>query len=385
MSQPATLETLWYTRCPVPTGLGIAVQQGWLSDYFAADNIVVKSLRESNDKAVRDSHFDHTLPNSVRHGGSIPAIWAFSSGRPTKVVGLSWADEVQLLLTRQDSGIRHLEQLKGRRFGIPNNTQALIDFSRAQAIRGLENSLKLVGLAVSDLTLVDTVQPNLPAQQQPDSKGGTPYASEQKGVEQNVAQNHLAQASQTIAGTQTFGDRQNAGRNAELVALLRGDVDAIFLKGAHAAQIAQDFGLHVIFDVGLHPDPLVRSNNGTPRTLTVDANLLQRHFDSVIGIVTQVLHAEQWAWQHPEQTRQYLARESNTSEYWVTQAYGEDAHLRLRTDFNPTAIAALQDLSDFLYRWNFIPAAIDVNTWIDSRAFVQAEQLIQLDKQDVPA
>ena len=25
-----TLDTLWYTRCPVPTGLGIALQQGWL-------------------------------------------------------------------------------------------------------------------------------------------------------------------------------------------------------------------------------------------------------------------------------------------------------------------------------------------------------------------
>ena len=26
MSHP--LDTLWYTRCPVPTGLGIAVQKG---------------------------------------------------------------------------------------------------------------------------------------------------------------------------------------------------------------------------------------------------------------------------------------------------------------------------------------------------------------------
>jgi hypothetical protein len=30
------LDTLWYTRCPVPTGLGIAVQKGWLSDSFAS-------------------------------------------------------------------------------------------------------------------------------------------------------------------------------------------------------------------------------------------------------------------------------------------------------------------------------------------------------------
>ena len=28
MSQP--LDTLWYTRCPVPTGLGIALQKGWV-------------------------------------------------------------------------------------------------------------------------------------------------------------------------------------------------------------------------------------------------------------------------------------------------------------------------------------------------------------------
>ena len=34
MTQP--LDTLWYTRCPVPTGLGIAVQKGWLQDTVGA-------------------------------------------------------------------------------------------------------------------------------------------------------------------------------------------------------------------------------------------------------------------------------------------------------------------------------------------------------------
>lgn len=350
----AVLKTLWYTRCPVPTGLGIAVQRGWLGQHFAQSDIEVKSLRESNDKAVRDSHFNHTLQNSVRHGGSIPAIWAYSSGRNTKLIGLSWADEVQLLLTRQDSGIRTVQDLKGRRFGIPKNALALIDFSRAQAIRGLENSLRLEGLEVSDLSLVDTVRQDV------------------KPLDSTLAPE--GQAGKTVARTQTFGDRSGGGRNAEVVALLRGEVDAIFLKGAHAAQIAQDFDLHVIFDVGSHPNPLVRANNGTPRTLTVDANLVEQHPAQVTDILTQVLKAEAWSWQHPEETRQYLARESNSSEYWVTKAYGEDAHLRLRTDFNPTSIEALQDLSDFLYRWQFIPQQINVNEWIDVAAFEQAQQ-----------
>lgn len=342
------LETLWYTRCPVPTGLGIAVQRGWLGQHFANNDVAVKSLRESNDKAVRDSHFNHSLENSVRHGGSIPAIWAYSSGRNTRLIGLSWADEVQLLLTRQDSGIRDVKDLKGRRFGIPNNADALIDFSRAQAIRGLENSLRLEGLEVSDLTLVDTVRADQSQDVQP-------------------------VAGQTVAGTQTFGDRRG-GRNAELVALLRGEVDAIFLKGAHAAQIAQDFDLHVIFDVGSHPNPLVRANNGTPRTLTVDERLVENHSNYVADIVEQVLKAEAWSKQHPEETRQYLARESNSSEYWVVKAYGEDAHLRLNTDFNPTSVEALQDLSDFLYRWQFIPQQINVQEWISSTALEQAQQ-----------
>jgi hypothetical protein len=30
----STLDTLWYTRCPVPTGLGIALQKGWLEESF---------------------------------------------------------------------------------------------------------------------------------------------------------------------------------------------------------------------------------------------------------------------------------------------------------------------------------------------------------------
>ena len=49
----------------------------------------------------------------------------------------------------------------------PLNQDAIIDFSRAQAIRGLENALKTVNLKVSDLELVDCLRADiLVAQQQ---------------------------------------------------------------------------------------------------------------------------------------------------------------------------------------------------------------------------
>ncbi|MFZ6646925.1 ABC transporter substrate-binding protein [Undibacterium sp. TJN25] len=343
-----SLDTLWYTRCPVPTGLGLALQKGWLEDAFRSKATNIKSLRESNDKAVRESHFDHTLQNSVRHGGNIPALWARAAGRETRVLGLSWADETQRILTLPSSGIRTVRDLKGRRFGLPKWVHAQIDFARAQAIRGLENALKLEGLEVADVELVDYVI--------------------DAGQSDTVAER--------IAGTNVFSGSRS-GQSAELVGLLRGEVDAIFLKGASAAHTAHQFGLHTVIDTGIHPEPLIRANNGTPRTLTVDVNLIDQHFDAAVGIVEQVLRAETWAHNNPDETRRFLARETNSSEYWVTAAYGEDAHLRVHTDLSGTSLDGLQGFSDFLFRWKFLPAPVDVRAWVDPRPFETAQSLLK--------
>ena len=100
------LQTLWYTRCPVPTPLGIAAQLDWVRKEFARDGIDVRTLQDESDPILRDSHFDHTLANSFRQGGNIPAIWARSTGRKTRVLGLSWTDEAQLIFSRPDSKVR---------------------------------------------------------------------------------------------------------------------------------------------------------------------------------------------------------------------------------------------------------------------------------------
>jgi ABC-type nitrate/sulfonate/bicarbonate transport system substrate-binding protein len=342
-----TLETLAYTRCPVPTSLGIAIQQGWFQEAVAGLGTKVESIRESASEAVRESHFDHSVRNSVRHGGNIPAIGARSAGAETRVIGLSWADEVQLILAQPQSGIKTVKDLKGRRFGLPNWKTVKVDFSRAQALRALENALSLEGLSVKDVEIVDF----------------------------DIVDSRSDAQGKTIAGT-LFSQRSGGGRNqnAEVIGLLRDEVDAIFLKGVHGARTAYDFGLVTVIDTGSHPEPLIRSNNGTPRTLTVDADLIENHFDIAVTIVEQALRAEAWARQHPEETRRYLARETNSSEFWTHAAYSENAHLRLKTDLAEQSAHALQDFSDFLHRWNFIPNPVDVRSWIDIRPFEAADR-----------
>jgi ABC-type nitrate/sulfonate/bicarbonate transport system substrate-binding protein len=336
-----TLDTLWYTRCPVPTGLGIAIQNGWLEDAFRAQGTKLGSILESNDFKTRESHFSHTVRNSVRHGGNIPAISAKALGRDTRVIGLSWADETQLILASPESGIETVKDLKGRRFGLPNWKNVEIDFSRAQAIRGLENALSLEGLSVADVELVD----------------------------QNIESHYSDVAAQNVNGTLARGlsTSRTRANNLELIALLRGEVDAIFLKGASGAHAANQFGLTTVIDTGIHPDPLIRANNGTPRTLAVDGALIDEHFDAAVTIVEQVLRAEAWAQEHPSDIRRFLARETNSSEYWVTVAYGQDAQTKLKSDLSEQSVAGIQHFTDFLARWKFIPETFDVRSWIDVR------------------
>ncbi|MCY1372608.1 hypothetical protein D9M69_598280 [compost metagenome] len=56
----------------------------------------------------------------------------------------------------------------------------------------------------------------------------------------------------------------------------------------------------------------------------------------------------------------------------MATAYGEDAHRRLRTTLDERSIEALQDFTDFLHRWDFIPRRFDVRDWIDLRVYEQA-------------
>ena len=163
-------------------------------------------------------------------------------------------------------------------------------------------------------------------------------------------------------------------QSLEAQALLDGEVDAIFHKGSRGLELADALGAKVVFDLGAHPDPNVRVNNGSPRTLTVDEGLIERDSSLVVRLLKRVLLAGRWAAEHPREAVAYVARETRSSEAAVTRAYGSDVNHHLRTDLEESSIVALGDFTDFLHRWQFIPEGVDVRAWIDPRPLAQAVQ-----------
>ena len=326
---------LWYTRCPVPSPLGIAARQGWLAETFAQDGIAIESIIDSKDRSVRESHFDHHLAWSFRQGGNIPPIWARASGRDTRLVAITWTDEFQALITLPGSGITSAAQLAGKRIAIPRRVNDLIDFHRATALKGTVSGLSLAGLTHEDVTLVD-----LP-------------------IEESVI---IAAGEPSLHGL-----RRRHPYFTEVQALVRGEADAIFVKGAEGIVVANLIGAEVVADFGSHPDPKVRINNGTPRTLTVDAALADQRPDLVVRLLGVVERAGQWAAQHPDETLRFVAREIGTTEEAVLASNGPEVHRHLGLGLEAPLVDAIGHFKDFLLAWGFLPRDFALDAWVDAR------------------
>ncbi len=336
MTQASKPEALWYTRCSIPTPLGLGAQLGWYQEEFAADGITIKSLQESNDPAEQASHFEHSLPHSFRLGGSVPAIWAKAKGRETRVIGISWIDEYQTIIALPESGIRTAADLRGRKLGLPTSSRRAdsVDVARATSLRGLLLALQLAGLDYNDAEWVDVAS--------------------------------RRDAEQTVLAPDTKVRRRRAHSYTDTaLALARGEVDAIYVKDVRGAETTHLLGAHVVVDLGFHPDLHAHINNSTPRPLTVNEQTLREHPDLVRRFLARIRDVDVWARQNPAEAVRQIAQETNWTESWVRFAYGDKVHQSLAVDLSERSIAGLTEFKDFLLQWGFIEKDFSIHDWID--------------------
>jgi ABC-type nitrate/sulfonate/bicarbonate transport system substrate-binding protein len=335
------ISEIWYTRCPVPTPVGLAVQLGYLDEAFAKEGVTLNSIIDSKDRAVRSSHFDHHLAYSFRHGGNVPPIRARSDGNPTRLVGITWTDEFQAIITLPSSGIKTTRDLVGRRFGIARRPPGIVDFMAATALKGLVSALSLEGLGHKQVEIVDIA------------------------------------LSQTVLdgrdGPQLYGLRNRQPYGEEVAALLRGEVDAIFVKGTGGIAVANLIAAHTVTEFGFHPDPKIRINSGSPRVLTVDERLAEDRPDLVAKLLETLQRAGAWAEAHPDEVRRYVAREVGASEEVVAAANGPELHKHLGIGLDPQLVDAIGHYKDFLYEWGFLEKDFDINAWVDTRPWAALE------------
>lgn len=339
-------QNVTHTNTPAPIAPDIAAQSGWFADEFASDGVTLRRLPHGLAIPEGDQT-QHDLPGSFRQGGSIPALWNRSHGADTRLIGLSWTNEFQAVLTLPASGITRAAHLMGRRIGLPVQPHADRtgpDIKRASALRGFAAALELDGHDLRGVEWIDTIEEER-APSRPDGESYRP--------------------------------RGRHGYRAEVLALLRGEVDAIYVRGTLGLETARLIGARVVAEFGSHPDPQVRVNNAALRTLTVDRRLIEDRPDLVTRFVERVVDAGAWAANHPREALSYIAHETGSSIDWVQAAHGEGAQGRLSTLLSDEAITALARLKDFLVEYEFLRADFDVRDWVDGRP-LEAIDLLRL-------
>lgn len=337
------LKEIWFTRCPVPTATGLAYKLGWLDEEFSADDIRVSTLQDN--RQLGRHHYDHQLPSLIREGGNILALAARAQGAGTRLVGLTWIDEWQTILVRPDSGITTPADLKGKRLALPDWSDNEIpshargtSIARGMSLLGYRGALRYAGLGFEDVELVE------------------------------VPSNRLS----SVSGSGN-GNLRNLWSGLE--ALSRGEVDAVYVKGASAVDAARAAGAVVGIDLDALPGQEYRFNNGTPRPITVHEDFVEKHFDQLVRFLDQTLRAADWAADNLEGVNEILSSETRGSLEGVSQAYRNDFHRSLHPDLAEERLALFADQKKFLWLYGFLEHDFDFKDWVDPRPLEAALEL----------
>ncbi|MEU2092928.1 ABC transporter substrate-binding protein [Nocardia beijingensis] len=339
-------DTLWYTRCPVPTASGLAHSLGWLGDTATRAGLEFGVLQDAGPE-LAGHHFLHDLSGLIREGGNVPALAARAQGSPTRLIGLTWIDEAQAILVGPESTVGGPTELAGLRIGVPAWAQDQPrSFPRAMALHGFANALRLGGHTLADVRVTEI------------------------GVERDPQVRTEVQATRRVV---TWGVDE----------LLRGEVDAIYVKGARAQEVAREHGLRVAVDLDATEAKRFRVNNGTPRPITVHEELLQSRPEVVVEFLAQSLRAADWAAGDLTGVREVLQRETLSGPEGVVAAYGENFHRDLHPSLSDERIELIGVQKQFLYTHGFLAADFDLDSWVAPEPLARARELVASGK--VPA
>lgn len=336
--------TIWYTRCPVPTASGVAFQRRMFDSAFADTPYEVRNIKELG-LSQANTHFEHTLDSSFREGGGSPPMWARANGRDTQCLAITFMDEILGIFVRADDPAKTVADLAGKRLALPVWPKLVFNFLRFAAEKGFHSALKIHGLSEADVTFVDTVN----------------------GADMNTLINRDLSDGKTQA-------TQNSYHNAELRALLNGEVDAIFVRGSGVAQVMGEANgkIRCLYDVRDAPGLAERVNNSSPRLLSVSGALVRQHPEAVIRYLQTLIRAARWARDNFAEALAPIAAECGVQPDDIARDYRPDFTHKMLPEMNSELLQATEIMKAFLVERNYLPGDFALADWINPEPLQEA-------------
>jgi len=335
---PPLQQTIYYTRCPVPTASGIAYQRGMFDDYFAGSDTAVRNIRELGPEHA-NAHFTHALDNFIREGGCTPPIWTRSRSAATRLLGVTYMPEPQnIYVRRDDEELTGMADLAGRRMALPCWPRLVFDFWRVAAHKGILAALEAHDMSASDVQLVDVREDRDPHRRLNLGKG-TAHAT---------------------------NDESEYG--CQLDALLRNEVDAFFAKGAEAAVVLRQSGgrIRSLYDINSSANPGHAVNNSTPRLLTCSQALLNNNPQAVRTYLRAILHASSWADRNRADLQAFVARECAITVEEIKNYFPVGYESQFMPSLEEDRLQHVHTMQQFMFEHGYIEHDFQLADWVDA-------------------
>jgi ABC-type nitrate/sulfonate/bicarbonate transport system substrate-binding protein len=314
-----------YTICPVANASYIAANHGFLKERLEKIGYTPVKLQTLEQEHWVE-HFNYQNDRLFREGGNTPPIWAKSRGAEPVLIGLNLIPGQQAILVREDSDIKTVADLKGKKLGVPDRINVTIDHQKTATLEGFENALKSAGLKNEDVEWVFIKD------ETPDYPGGARW---------------------------TF----KTGLDFE--ALDKGEVDAVFIKLSASERVLESGKYRKIINIVADQDSVDPVNNEWPNVLTVSRKLAEEEPEVVVEYLKAAIVAARWAKDHKDEAEELLAEQTFSTVEQYRRAYPADFYKQLEPNFSEAGLKSLQTRAQFLYDHGFTDKVVDVNAWAD--------------------
>lgn len=317
-----------YTICPVGNASYIAANKGWLKNglnEIGVEPILLQSL----PKEYWSAHFNYQDNLLFREGGNIPPIWAKSNGAEVVLIGLTLLQQKQYIFVKADSEVDTIEQLRGRRIGIPAHPKSIIDFHKASAEHGFKIALASKGVSENSVEFIE-----------------------------------LLENDDFVAN---FNDKKSRFGQLEVDALESGEVDAIYIKSTQVQKLLDTGRFKVIFEINAKPTVLSPINNEYPNALTVSRELAEERPEIVIKYLKQLLLAADWAKDNRSEVLELFAAQTRGTSGQVACSHSFDFNRHLTPELSEETLGILDNQKRFLYDRGYLKNDFDILKWADDR------------------
>ena len=340
---------VYYTNCPLISASNVDQELGWTREEFKKLGVNYSFLR-----SVRENdwypHYIHNLDNLIRFGGLFPPVHVNADIRRTRLLGVTQAPaEGGCMMVRSRDDIYLMNELKGKKIGLSKSlNQIKNDWWRIQEHQGIELMLRMNGMTMDDIELVEFPYPD-------------DWYNDPKMLDPMINPSDL--------WLQRDHKHDLAFRPLE-TALLNGVVDAIYTQSKAFQHLQEATGkMKAIEDLSRYPDWTLQVAN-IPAAITCTEEMAQKHPELAVAFMKGMIRVGRWANEHKRAAAVILDRQTFYLD--AEDTYEGIKPIDLVPNLSPQNLASVEIGKDFMLRHGYIKNDFDVQEWAAPEFIEQA-------------